>query len=72
MPGDAHAEISEQLGIADAPWAAALPADQAVALVTLIREARERQRIALQKSIEEALTHVPRLLRSTLRRVLFA
>ncbi len=72
MPGDARAEISEALGVPDAAWAAALSPTDVPALLTLIRDARDRQRGALKRSIEEALTHVPRLLRGALRAVLFA
>ena len=72
MPADVRAEISEALGVADAAWAAALSPADASALLAVIRDARERQQRALKQSIEEALTHVPRLLRGALRAVLFA
>jgi len=72
MPGDVRAEISEALGVPDAAWAAALSPDDAQALLVVIRGARDRQRLALKQSIEEALTHVPRVLRGALRAVLFA
>ena len=72
MPGDQRAELSDALGVPDAPWAAALSAPEVQALLAVIRDARVRQRRALEQSIEAALTHVPRVLRGALRAVLFA
>lgn len=72
MPGDVRAEISEALGVPDAPWATALAPADAQVLLELVHDVRERQRTALRNSIEEALTHVPRVLRGALRAVLFA
>jgi hypothetical protein len=41
-------------------------------LTALVERARQRQRAELAEAIERALEHVPRLLRGTLRKVLFS
>jgi hypothetical protein len=53
------------------PGLEGLADDQRASLVVAVEAARERQRIALQQSIDAALEHVPRLLRGALRKVLF-
>lgn len=48
-----------------------LAPERRAALLAAVEHARERQRIALQESIEAALQHVPSVVRGALRRVLF-
>jgi hypothetical protein len=53
------------------PYGAGVSPEQSSALAGLVEKQRQRQRAELAEAIERALEHVPRLLRGTLRRMLF-
>ncbi len=70
-----HAELATELGLDAAihpAWLAALSPEMARAMLAQVRTARAERRAALQGAIDEAMQHVPRLLRGALRKVLFA
>ena len=51
--------------------ARSLSTEHAAALLAAVRAARQAQRDELAKAIDEALTHVPAVLRGAVRRILF-
>lgn len=57
---------------ADADPLARLPPTPRAALAPLVADARARQRREVQRAIDDALTHVPALLRGAIRRLLFS
>ncbi|MQA60138.1 MAG: hypothetical protein GEU86_01305 [Actinophytocola sp.] len=66
----ARDELKRELG--DIGAIETLTDDQAVALLTAFNGARRRQAAILTAARDEALRHVPRLLRGSVRRVLGA
>ncbi|HEY4179538.1 MAG TPA: hypothetical protein VGM90_22010 [Kofleriaceae bacterium] len=61
-------ELAAALGLDGKPaWLARVPADVRTEIAAL----RERRRTELRQAIDGAMEHVPRLLRSALKRVLF-
>jgi len=65
-------DITSELGLAEPPaWLARLAPAARAELLTAIRELREHRRGELRQAIDRALAQVPRLLRATLRKVLF-
>lgn len=61
-------ELATELGLDDQPaWLARVPAD----LRDEVRALRSRRRDELRQAIDNAMEHVPRLLRGALKKVLF-
>jgi len=54
-----------------APSSIALSQNERIELERLVTAAREHQRSATRKAIDEALTHVPALLRGAVKKLLF-
>lgn len=70
MTADAKAQLQRELG--DLPSIGRLSDEQAGVLRDAVKAARERQGHALAKARDEALGHVPALLRGSVRKVLGA
>lgn len=68
MTADAKAELRQQLGELDA--VERLSVEQAEALVAAVGQARERHDRTLADARDEALGHIPALLRGGVRRAL--
>jgi hypothetical protein len=51
---------------------ARLGPDAQLTLIALVQQARERQRSALDEAIDQGLAHLPRLLRGSVRLLLFS
>lgn len=65
------ADLETVLHAAPPAELAALPPDAIADLAAAIRTARREQGAALEAAGEQALTHVPRLLRGPVKKVLF-
>ena len=72
-PSDPSAALSDALGPRDDARAALATLDPATRaeLGRLVVAAREHQRSATRKAIDEALVHVPALLRGAVKKLLF-
>jgi hypothetical protein len=72
VAGSARKALEEQLG-AKVPkgLAAALSDDELARLADAVRQAREVQARELDKALEDALGHIPRLARGPIRRIVF-
>ena len=70
MAEDQMAQLKAALGGQDLDELSALGEDQQKALLALIEAAQRQQGEELQKASEEALSHVPALLRGAVRRLL--
>lgn len=66
-----EASLRKVIGGAPPPDVAALDAASQAELAELIAASRQRQQQQLGKALEDALGHLPRLLRAPVRRVLF-
>lgn len=64
-------ELTTELGGATTPGVAELPEADQARLLAALREAKVRQRAALDAAIESGLGHVPALLRRPFRKMLF-
>lgn len=65
-----RADLKRDLG-EDLEVLALLSDEESAELATLLREARRNQQQALDASLDEALGHLPRLIRGTARKILF-
>ena len=71
MRAELIAETQAELGLADPTPLASLAPDELAWLRAAVRDAREREHAALTAAVDQALEHVPRLLRGAVRRILF-
>lgn len=67
----ARTALQDELESTPAPPLAALGEEQVRELAATIAEARDRQAAALGEAMEQGLEFVPRVLRGTVRKVLF-
>jgi hypothetical protein len=70
MTPDAKRELRAELGAAPPKGLDALTDEEIADLAGALRVARERQSAALAKAMEDALRHVPRLLRGPVRKMM--
>lgn len=73
MGKNAQADDALRAAVNDEPPAsiAQLPTDAQRQLAKVLEDSRLQQQARLQKSLKDALNHLPRLLRGPVRRVLF-
>lgn len=69
--GELEAALRDAIGGEPPAEVAELDAAKQRVLAELIADSRQRQQQQLQKALENALAHLPRLLRAPVRRVLF-
>jgi hypothetical protein len=70
MPEDARSALETDLGRGLSPALASLPLDKLAHLSTAFRERRTAQLAELEKAIDEAIDHLPALLRNQARKAL--
>ena len=71
MSEDAVARLRAELGDRDPPDSVeALPDDELLRLADMVADLKRRQEREYQRAVEEALSHIPRMLRGSVRRVL--
>jgi hypothetical protein len=70
MTPDAKRELRAELGAAPPKGLDALSDEQVADLAGALRTSRERQSAALEEAMEDALRHVPRLLRGPVRKMM--
>lgn len=63
--------LARELGVSPPPEFAALSPAELTKLADLLAQAREQQSAALQDALEGGLGYLPRLVRGTVKRVLF-
>lgn len=73
MGNNAQADDALRAAVNDEPPVsiAQLPTQAQRQLATILDNSRQQQQARLQKSLKDALNHLPRLLRGPVRRVLF-
>lgn len=69
MAGEGLAALTAQLGTDPPGGLRKLGDEQLADLAAVIREARRREAVALAQAGEQALSHIPRVLRGPVRRV---
>jgi hypothetical protein len=67
---DPVADLKRELRAEVPPAIAALPETEVAALAGMLGDARERQRAALERALDEGLGFVPRLLRGPVKKAL--
>ena len=70
MTPDAKRALRAELGAAPPKGLDALSDDEIADLARALHSARERDRAALAKAMQDALQHVPRLLRGPVRKMI--
>jgi hypothetical protein len=68
--GDPHADLRRELRAEIPPAIAALSDAEQARLAELLRAARERQRAALERALDDGLGFVPRMLRGPVKKAL--
>ncbi len=71
MSQDARRVLKPELGGSVPDGLDALTAEEATGFAAILRAARRRQSQELERAVEQALDIVPRLLRGTIRKMLF-
>lgn len=63
--------LAAELGVGELPALNALSDEDLAVVTTMLREARRRQQRQLASAFEAALAHIPMLLRTPVRKILF-
>lgn len=68
---DVHRELQTELALESPAAIAALSADDATRFLAAVRAARSAQHATIAKAIDDAMSHVPWVLRGALKAILF-